>query len=70
MKKENCVITEEEIRSLDNEYAAELLNLMESCGMDLETRHIEEDRMLTELLRKLGFEKTVEQYESTEKWYA
>ncbi len=37
---------------------------------DQERRHVEEDDLLCDLLQELGYNKIVEQYYLTSKWYA
>lgn len=52
----------------DEEVAAELTR--KCMHGDLEIAHVEADCILTDLLKKLGYEKTVAAYERVGKWYA
>lgn len=61
------MFTEEEIKELDEAYAG----YIESAShLDTEEAHRQADGYLVELLRGLGFEKVIEEYESMHKWYA
>ena len=53
----------------DEQKAKQLKELQEKYKYDVETCHLEEDRFLCNLLKELGYVKTVEQYEETLKWY-
>jgi hypothetical protein len=46
------------------------LAIKAETGGDLELAHIEADTLLCDLLEQLGYRKTVEAYDSIEKWYA
>lgn len=59
--------TEEEIKELDDIYAG---HIESASHQDREGAHMKADEELVKLLKELGFEKTVEEYESLPKWYA
>lgn len=59
--------TEEEIKELDETYAG---HIESASHQDTEGAHRQADEYLVALLKELGFEKTVEEFESMHKWYA
>lgn len=61
------MFTEEEIKELDEIYAG---HIESASHQDREGAHIQADEELISLLKELGFEKTVEEYESMPKWYS
>lgn len=44
--------------------------LKECAHEDIETRHMLADEVLCELLKQLGYQEVVEEYEKLPKWYA
>lgn len=55
------------VAQLDVQYSSRMANEMTG---DTETDHGKADDLLCELLRRLGFERTVMAFEALEKWYA
>lgn len=67
LKEDFSMFTEEKIKELDEEYAGYIESLPHQ---NVEGAHIQADEYLVSLLKELGFEKTVEEFESMHKWYA
>lgn len=44
--------------------------LSKLSALDTETGHMEADRLLCETLRRLGYDKAIDIFESLPKWYA
>jgi len=44
--------------------------LREISAYDVESGHMEADRLLCETLRRLGYDKAIDIFESLPKWYA
>ena len=63
----------EKTADIEEKYLKELKKIQKHANDnwdDQEDRHIKEDGLLCDLLQELGYEKIVEQYYSTHKWYA
>lgn len=60
----------EKTADIEKRYLEKLKEVQDECCGDVECRHGCEDDILCELLKELGYEKLVKQYESTHKWYA
>ena len=56
------------LEMLDEAAASEILAMYDND--DIETIHSYADQILTEVLKKLGFDKTVEAFRRLPKWYA
>ena len=52
----------------DDDAAVEMKKLFDNS--DTENGHIEADELLCRLLKALGYEKTVAEFEKQNKWYA
>ena len=59
-------VDEMKVLELDQVVADKISNL----GDDAETSHLSADGMLCDILRHLGFNKTVDEFEQLSKWYA
>ena len=48
------------------------INLLkeQQISWDNETAHVEADNLVCELLKELGFEEVVKEYDKVSKWYA
>ena len=44
--------------------------LQECAHEDIETRHMQADKILCEFLNQLGYQEVVKEYEKLPKWYA
>lgn len=53
----------------DEEATVELIQIQNKYADDTESRHVMEDKFVSELLSKLGYTSVAEQYMKTEKWY-
>ena len=53
-----------------NEFFEQMKMIADRCGDDKEALHYSMDRLMCILLRELGYEKGVEFFEDTPKWYA
>ena len=58
------------IAALDAEFAAKIPVVQKGWGVDLEKPHYKADELVTELLRKLGCDKTADAFEHLPKWYS
>lgn len=54
-------------KELEKEY---IEKLNEWISADEELAHTEADFLICELLKKLGYEKVVEEYDKVDKWYS
>ncbi len=54
----------------DLEVAKKLKEIREMFKDDIEVQHLEADELLCEVLKSLGYVKTVVEYEKVSKWYA
>lgn len=52
------------------EFAAEMREACEHYKDDRECRHVAMDRIMTNLLRQLGYGKGIDIFANTRKWYA
>lgn len=52
----------------DKEYSERMKDVNKRA--DIEVEHVQADDLLCELLVKLGYHKTVEEFKKIEKWYA
>ncbi len=54
----------------DLEAANLLIDIQNDCGGDIEVSHGKADDLLLDILKSLGYEQTVKQFELMPKWYA
>lgn len=52
------------------EYERKMSNIAESSNYDVEVDHSKADKLLCELLEKLGYKNIVDIFISLEKWYS
>lgn len=67
------VMTKEEMACIHNHYRdrmQDIVNLQERDPSDEETLHINADRLLCDMLRKLGYGDVVDLYDKIHKYYA
>jgi len=55
-------------KEIEQKYINKLKDIQK--GGDIENRHIEEDRLLCDLLEELGYIEIVKLYDETTKWFA
>jgi len=55
------------MNDIEKEYINKLKDIQK--GEDIENRHIEEDRLLCDLLEELGYIEIVKLYNKTIKWF-
>ena len=58
------------LETLEEKYIKRLKDIDKRNGANAEGCHIELDEMLCELLKELGFEKLVIEYDEIHKWYS
>ena len=58
------------LEEIKEKYLSKLIEIQNKYDDDTECRHGYEDDLLCELLKELGYEEIVNQYNKTGKWYA
>ena len=67
------VMTKEEMARIHDHYLSrmqDIVNLQERDPSDEEVLHINADRLLCDMLRKLGYDDVVDLYDKIHKYYA
>lgn len=64
-------MTDKKIEEIKNKYNKELDEIISKYNhVDVEYCHAECDRIMEEILSKIGFKEIVEKIKNTERWYA